>query len=109
MCVAVGEIHVKIEGRTAVPGGGNPSRTAPDLQGSRIGGTGGPGIVQLILNGKRSIAGEILGIAGDRVAISPVHPMPAPLSACIRADEGSDCSGVSGSCARDFARLADDS
>src|SRR5437773_12411031 len=83
MGAAVGEIHVKVEGAAAIPRRSNSARAAPGLERPRIAGAGGPGVVELILNGKRSIAGDTLRVVGHGISIGSVDSMPTALRAGI--------------------------
>jgi len=81
--VAVTKIHVKGERAARVPGGSNLSRATAGLQGSRIGGAGSPGTVGLVLDGKRGVRRNVLGIVGHRITIRSVDSMPTALRAGI--------------------------
>src|SRR6266446_8005935 len=83
MGVAVGEVDVKAEGAAAIPGCGQSAGTTAGLQGPRIGGAGGPSVVELILHGQGSIAGDRLRVVGQRISVSSVDATPLALGGGI--------------------------
>src|SRR6266849_4296873 len=91
MELAIGEIDIKAEGAASIPGRGNSVRTASGLQRPRIGGAGSPGVVELILNGQGSIAGDGLRVVGHGISIGSVDAMPTALRGGIGRDEAGGC------------------